>query len=215
MFHSGSSGRVAILTSRVSDISSASLNLISNGNIFGSVTLTPCSGAMVGNATFPLGGVTYQLQGEDMGGNPFIHNSRRTRQFNPGNYLLTPSSTNPQEIRLGESLVLTVQLHNQNVYGVTNFTLSVESPNGFSAFLKQTSVSLQAGSETQLCVPVSANSVLSGSIHRIIVTATDECNVKVSAPLTLTVIALDFEVKAATEISCPGGETTTTNPPAC
>lgn len=179
-------GKVAVLTTRASDISSASLNFISDGNIIGSATLTPCGGAMVGNATFPLGSVTYQLQGEDSGGNPFVHNSRRIREFKPGNYLLTPSNTNPQEIRPGGPVTLTFELHNQNQIARATFTITASAPSRFNVVPQETRVTLAAGSSTQLDALVTAGSIPQGSTHQITLHATDGCTT-VSASQTLTI----------------------------
>ena len=208
-----------MFTSRVPDISSARLNFINDESIVKSTSLTPCSGAMVGIVTFPLGSFSYQLEGKDKHGNYFVHNSKRTHKFNPGNYdyLLTPS--NPQEIRPGESVVLEVELYNHNIYGFTEYTLSTESPNGLSIYLQQTHVFLEARNSTKLSVNVTANAVLPGSSHWIILR--DECNIELSIPLTLTVIELEFVVVTTTQsnVTCPDVGTTTdpslSNPPAC
>ena len=141
-FDLGSTGAVAVITSRVPDISSGHLNFIRDGSVIASVPLTLCGGAMVGNATFPLGSVTYQLQGEDIGGNPF-ESSQRTVEFKLGVYSLTALS-DPVEVNSRESTMFSFKLTNYNSYGSTNFTLTTESMSGVNAVLQQIHISLKA-----------------------------------------------------------------------
>ena len=139
-----------MVTSRVPDISLACLNFIRDGSVIAS------GGAMVGNATFPLGSVIYQLQGEDVGGNPF-QISRKTVELKPGKYSFKALS-DPVEIDLGESTTFTFQLKNLNTYGSTNVTLTTESTSGVRAVLQQTHTSLKANESADIGVRVSAGS---------------------------------------------------------
>ena len=167
----GSTGRVAVFSSQVSNISSARLNFVRNGNVVASAALTLCGGAMIGNATFPLGSVTYQLQGEDVRGNAF-EISQKTVEFEPGNYLLSALS-DPVELVPDESTVFTFELRNQNSYGSTSFTFTTESTSGIRAVPQQTSTSLKAGESTEISVHVSAGSILGA--QQVTLTASDGC----------------------------------------
>ena len=173
-----------MVSSRVPDISLARLNFIRDGSVIASVPLTLCGGAMVGNATFPQGSVTYQLQGEDVGGNPF-QISRKTVEFKPGKYSLT-SLMDSVEIDLGESTIFVFKLHNQNSYGSTNFTLTTESTSGVRAVLQQTHTSLKAAESADISIRVSAGS-RSGS-NQVTIVASDGC-VRVTASQSLLIIA--------------------------
>ena len=133
---------------------------------------------MVGNAIFPLGSVTYQLQGEDVGGNPF-QISGKTIELNPGNYALS----DPVEIDPGESTTFTFQLKNLNTYGSTNFTLTTESTSGIRAVLQQTHTSLKAEESADISVHVIAGS-RSGS-NQVTIIASDGC-IHVTASQSLT-----------------------------
>ena len=180
----GSIGEVAVVTSQIPDISSARLNFIRDGSVAASAALTLCGGAMVGNATFPLGSVTYQIQGEDKGRNSF-EISRKTVEFKPGKYLLTALSDSVELVR-GERSVFTFGLKNQNSDGSTNFTFTTESTSGVRAVPQQTSTLLKAGESTEISVPISAGSILGA--QQVTLTASDGCT-RATASQSLSITA--------------------------
>ena len=173
---------MAVVTSRVPDISSAHLNYIRDGHLVGHASLTLCGGAMVGNATFPLGSVTYQLQGEDVGGNPF-QISWKTVKVKPGKYLLTALS-DPVEVNPGDSTVFIFKLYNQNSYGSTNFTLTTESTSDVRAILQQTHISLNAAESAEISARVITGS--SPGDNSVTVVASDGCT-RTSASQTVSI----------------------------
>ena len=201
-----------MLSSRLPDISLARLNFVRDGELAASASLTPCSKAMVGNATFPSGSVTYQLQGEDLGGNPF-EISGKTVDMKPGSFSLNVVSS-IAELRPGESTALVFELHNQNSYGSTEFTISVEIPTDFSVALQETHALLEAGGSTQISIQVLANS-LPGVSNDITIVANDGCTT-VTATHTLTIVPLDFTIEYAVDDICSTSTmTTSATPPAC
>ena len=171
-----------MVTSRVPDISLANLNFIRDGEVVGSIPLTPCGGAMIGNGTFPLGSVTYLLQGEDVGGNPF-QISRKTVEFELGKYSLT-SVSDSVEVDPGESTVFVFKLQNQNSYGSTKFTLTTELTSGVRAVLQQTHTSLKAAESAEISVRVIAGS--SPGDNRVTIVASGGCT-RVTASQTLSI----------------------------
>ena len=171
-----------MVSSRIPDISSARLNFIRDGSVAATAPLTLCGGAMIGNATFPLGSVTYQIQGEDVGRNPFVI-SRKTVKFTPGKYSLTALS-DPVEIVPGERTVFAFELHNQNSYGSTNLTFTTESTSGVRAVPQQTNTSLKAGERTEISVHITAGSI--PGAKEVTLTASDGCT-RVTASQSLSI----------------------------
>ena len=171
-----------MVTSRVPDISLAHLNFIRDGRVIASVPLTLCGGAMVGNATLPLGSATYQLQGEDVGGNPFKI-ARKTVELKPGKYSFKALS-DPVEIDPGEFTIFTFKLHNLNTYGSTNFTLTTESTSGVRAVLQQAHTLIKANKSADISVRVSASS--RSSSNQVTIIASDGC-IRVTASQSLLI----------------------------
>lgn len=69
-----------MVTSRSVEMLSAYLNIVGRGGtVVTSIFLSKCSEFLVGNTTFPLGTFTYELGGQDRGGNPFVYNTKKKR----------------------------------------------------------------------------------------------------------------------------------------
>ena len=191
----GTPGQVVVFSSQIPDISSTvplHLNYIQeNGDVAKSVPLVKCGGALAGNETFPFGSFTYQLEGEDKEGNPFVYNPRKTAEFKSGNYSLTAVSTGA-EIRPAESVLLTYRLYNNNPpdSGPVDFSFAASTPSGFRTVFNPSHSSLAAGENTEITVTVTATSsqYFPGSTHIITATATDGC-ITVSASQSLTIVA--------------------------
>jgi len=130
-----------------------------------------------------------------------------------GSYSLNAVSS-VAELRPGESTVLVFELHNQNSYGSTEFTVSVESPPDFSVALQETYALLEAGGSTQISIQVSANAH-PGVSNDITVAANDGCTT-VTGTHTLMIVPLDFSIEYAEENICSTGTMTSSGtPPAC
>ena len=203
---------MSILSSHISDIALARLNFVKDGNVVASAPLTSCSKAMVGTIAVPLGSFTYQLQGEDNRGNPF-QVSGKTVNIKPGQYSLNTISTTT-ELKSGESTLLVFELHNQNSYGSSEFTIHVEATRDFSVALQQTHALLKAGDSTLISMLVFANS-LPGNSTDITIVAYDGC-ITVTGSHTVTIVPLDFVVVYAEENICAtSAMTTSVIPSAC
>ena len=187
--HAGSSGKVSVFTSQpIPGIILTLLNFVKQGSVVASASLThACGSAMVGNVIFPLGSVAYQLQGENQNGKTFKYESTSTVEFNPGSYSLAVTSTRG-ELRPGEPVMLTFELHNQNQITPATFTISSAAPSRFNVVPQETHITLAAGSSTQIGARVTAGSHPPGSTHQITLRATDGC-ATVSASQTLTIAA--------------------------
>ena len=140
---------------------------------------------MVGNATFPRGSISYQLQGESQNGRTFRYESTQTAEFSSGSYSLVATSV-PGELNSGQAVTLLFELYNYNFVFPAHFTFSVITPSRFSAFPQQSHATVVAGSSTQLSVLVTSGSHAPGSTHQITLRATDGCTT-VSASQTLTI----------------------------
>ena len=203
---------MSIISSHIAGIALADLNFIKDGNVVASAPLTSCSKAMVGTIAVPLGSFTYQLQGEDIGGNPF-QVSGKTVNIKPGQYSLNTIS-NITELRSGESTILVFELHNQNSYGSTEFTITTETPSDFSVQLQQTFAVLEAGESTQISIKVSANS--NPRVYNdITINVHDGCTT-VSATHTVAIVRLGFGTEyAGGSICSTSAVTTSAIPSAC
>ena len=204
---------MSIISSNIADIALAHLNFVKDGDVIASSPLTSCSKAMVGTTTVPLGSFTYQLQGEDTGGNPF-QVSGRTVNIKPGQYSLKSVSSTTTKLRSGESAVLVFELQNQNSYGSTEFTITSDMPSDFSVELQKTFAVLKAGESTQISAKVSADS-LPHVTNDITITVNDGCTT-VSAVHTLIIVPLDFDTEYAGGSICSNSTITTSSiPSAC
>ena len=168
-------------------ISLTHLSFVQAGHTIARNPLSPCdTGALVGNATFPSGLITYQLQGMDVNGKSFSYESA-TVEFRPGTYTVDAVSTTG-EVEAGEFVVISFELHNNNLYGSTHFSFSTESGRGLSAVPLQTTAMLEAGSSAEIGVHVSAGISTASQSKQFTLTANDGCT-SVSASHTLSITA--------------------------
>ena len=187
-FITGSSGDFAVFVPKsIPGISLTHLSFVQAGHTIARNPLSPCdTGALVGNATFPLGLITYQLQGKDVNGKSFSYESA-TIEFRPGAYALNTVSTTG-EVEAGDFVVIAFELRNNNLYGSAEFNISTESERGLSAVPLQTTATLKAGSSAEISVRVSTGTSSVSQSKQFTLTANDGCT-SVSAFHTLSITA--------------------------
>ena len=214
-FSTGSSSDFAVFISKpIPGISVTHLSFVQNSRTIARTLLDSCSeiGALVGNATFPLGLVIYQLQGRGAEDKQFTYDSAAV-EFRPGKYAFTTLSS-VAELRQGESTVLVFELHNQNSYGSTEFAIHVEPTPDFFVAIQPSHALLEAGDSIQISIQVFANS-LPGISTDIRVMAYDGCTT-VTGTHTLAIVPLDFVVMYAEgDICATSNMTTSILPSAC
>ena len=176
----GAGGRIAVVTSRIAEMSSAYLNIVGrNRTVVAHIPLSKCSEFLIGNTTFPLGTFTYELGGEDMNGNPFMYNSKKDITFEPGSsyYAFNAVSGTSLEIDYDDIFSLAYELNNTNPYGSVTFNFAAEPVDGFSRFLRPHQATVGAGESVQVTVTASVGSsrIRRGSSHTFTVTATNGC----------------------------------------
>ena len=189
----GTQGRIAVVTSRSTEISSAYVNILGRDRtIIAHIPLSKCSKFLVGNTTFPLGTFTYELGGEDQDGNPFVYNTKKNAVFGPGTSYYAFSAVNGTslEIDYDDIFSLTYELNNTNLYGSVTFNFAAQPVDGFSRFLRPRRATLGAGESIQVTVTASVGSsrIRRGSSHTFTVTATNGCTT-LSASKTVNIRA--------------------------
>ena len=199
VFCTGTEGRIAVLTSRSAEMSSAHLNIIGNGRVVARVPLHKCSEFLIGNTTFPLGTFTYELRGKDQDGIPFVYNTKKNTTFGPGNSYFTLGAVNGTslEMDLNDFVLLKYKLCNTNPYGSVTFNFTAQSVDGFSKSLWPYQATVGAGESVQVTIAasVSSSSIRRGSSHTFTVTATNGCTtlsasktVNIRAPVSLRLV---------------------------
>ena len=191
--HTGTGGRIAVITSRSAEMSSAYLNIVGrNGTVVAHIPLSKCSEFLVGNTTFPLGTFTYELGGEDQDGNPFVYNIRKNAVFEPGSsyYIFSAVNGTTLEIDYDDIFSLTYELNNTNPYGPVTFNFTAQPVDGFSRFLQPHQATVGAGESVQVTVTASIGSsrIRRGTSHTFTVTATNGCTT-LSASKTVNIRA--------------------------
>ena len=191
----GTGGRIAVVTSRSAEMSSAYVNILGrNRTVVAQIPLSKCSEFLIGNTTFPLGTFTYELGGEDQDGNPFVYNTKKNAVFGPGSSYYAFSAVNGTslEIDYNDIFSLTYELNNTNPYGSVTFNFAAEPVDGFSRFLRPHRATVGAGESVQVNMTVTASvgssRIWRGSSHMFTVTATNGCTT-LSASKTVNIRA--------------------------
>ena len=159
--YAGTAGRIAVVTSRIAEMSSAYLSIVGRSKtVVARIPLSKCSKFLVGNTNFPLGTFTYELGGEDMNGNPFMYNSKKEITFEPGSsyYAFNAVSGTSLEIDYDDIFSLTYTLNNTNPYGSVTFNFAAKPVDGFIRFLRPHQATVGAGESVQVTVTASVGS---------------------------------------------------------
>lgn len=177
----GHAVKVAVITSRVADISAANLLLVNgDGNTEKSVELTRCGEFLVSNFTAPLAFITYHIQGFDTGGLMFAFETRQSAVFPEGSYTFTRLGTMTINITSTEIPDLLYRFQNLNPHGYTliDFTAAVEPIGNFVVTIQPSTATLQAGESVNVTltpVVVNPSLVQVGNSYAFNVTANDGC----------------------------------------
>ena len=200
-FYAGSSSDFAVFIPKpIPGISLTQLSFVQYSRTASRNPLSPCdTGVLVGNATFPLGLTTYQLQGKDVKNNTFLYESAAV-EFRPGAYALNAVSTT-EEVEAGDFVLILFELHNNILYGSTHFSFSTEDDRGLSAVPLQTTAVLEAGGSAEITVRVSAGTSSVSQTKHFTLTANDGCT-SVSASHTLSITAPEIVSYDRLKINC-------------
>ena len=159
-----------MFTSKHEVISRLHLNVLNEEfEVTQHIPLNFCGGAFIGNATFHLGVVHYQLEGEDTTRNPFVYNIKKRHELKKSIRLKLSALSVPQEIDRGSFTTLSFEIENSDYYRVINLTLSVESHHGFINTISPSIISINAGDTIVINVIVraSGSSLTRGSSYNI------------------------------------------------
>lgn len=179
----GTTGRIAVATSRMSEISTAYLDLLEgNGTLLTSVPLEECRDFLVGSLAFPRTSIAYQLRGEDRDGNPFVYRTRQTDTFTSAYDLVVVGEENV-EVEVSETATLTYTFYNRNSYGTAEIDFSVNPVEGLEISVHPRHSTVDAGKRIQVTVTVTASAVAS---YRVTLNAVDACGGSTSLSRTVT-----------------------------
>lgn len=177
----GYTSKVAVVSTRAEDISSAVLLLIDDDDhTLATVELSKCGeNSLIGSLTAPLGFVTYRLEGNDEDGIPFVYGTRRTATFSEGGYVFTTLGEVDVGIEESDSLILLYRIQNTDVQGYASleFTAVAESSGQYSISVEPEYAVLEAGMSIDVTVSAVANSstVEPGTGAILFVSASDGC----------------------------------------
>ncbi len=172
----GSTGQIVLSSLRSALIVQPVLSMLDNDrNVVQTVHMEKCSGALVGNMSFPRGEYTYSLEGVDTSGVSISYHISKKIEFKTGEYELVNNGDNIIEIERSDTFNFSLSISNMNSY-TSVFAISVQSP-GFIARLQNTSVSLLPGEIANIVVVswVSSSSVLKGSTNTFEIKASNGC----------------------------------------
>ena len=188
----GTSGKLALTTSRISEISSLSL-VVSSSESSKTIPLTKCSNAFTTDYNFTAGNYNYTIEGVDSVGVDFTYDLEKTAVVGhhpSGTYSLTSTNSSVLVIEISDSFNMNFELRSNDHIGTTNFTLSA-SVAGFSLTLNPMIVELQPmqARNFTLTGSVVSSSAGGGQTSSITVTASNGCTT-LSATRQVTVKAL-------------------------
>ena len=190
----GTSGKLALTTSRIRDISSLSVKEIRAGGSSRLMPLTKCSNTFTCDYNFRPGTFYFQVQGVDSNGVDFTYNFNKSAVITASpesTFSLHSTHTTGVVITLSEQFRMKFELHSDEVVDVT-FTLNV-STGGFVAAFDPPVVQLQP-KQTQTVVLTGRVATVSADIlgtRNLIITATNEC-VTLTASREITVKLVSF-----------------------
>ncbi len=189
--HPGHTTKVAVKSSRIPDISLASLILSSvSGETLETVELDRCDGLLVGEFIAPLGTAEFHLQGEDSIGIPFQYNTNHKVTFMNGKYNFTTVGEANTEIESTDDVPkLVYRLQDTNVcgYASVNFTASVVPSGQFDISVQPSSATVEAGESVDVKVTAVATGADVKGAFEFKVSANDGCTVIDSAIHTVTI----------------------------
>ena len=194
----GTSSRIALLSSQASNISYVSLNLISSErSLARRINLIKCrsSGLFVSDViTFSEGTYEVQLAGHDIHGVSFRQDTRHTLVFDSSSkveYELTSVGEGTIEMARNNSLTFSFHLHNPSVYS-TSFRFASTSVRGFDKQVVPVSAIVPAKKSVEIMFTIRVDSQLgelvkTGSSYRFTLFTSNGC---VSYSIYKTVIVM-------------------------
>ncbi len=189
----GYTSKVALKSSRASDVSTASLILTGdNEEVTRRLELNTCGNFLIGNLTAPLGLFTYHLEGIDSIGLPFTYTTRQTAMFTKGSYAFSTVGPTNTQIERSETPQLIYRLQNLNIGGgyiTVEFTATVEPTGGFDIGVQPRSAKIRAGESIDVTLTPVVNSSLieGGNPYRFNAFASDGCTTVISEAHTVSI----------------------------
>ena len=174
---SGTTGRISIKTSRIADIASADIQLLSEGSeeVLVTAPLYGCSDLLLGNITFPSATVKYRIVGNDVNGYPFAISLLHSATFEAGEFRVETEGENPVEIDPRQSVAIPVTVHNLNREYV-EYVFTTERVTGFlRAFRPSSQLVVAPETSESINLIVSATTAAPGSSYTFTATVTDGC----------------------------------------
>ena len=172
----GTSGKIALTTSRIQEISSLTLNVTGSDGLSQLIPLTKCSNAFICDYAFSAGTFYYNILGVDTNGIEFVYNLNKSVVIasNPDSFSLrsiTPNMT----VNFTETFSMKFKLMSNDTIGTTNFSLSVAAE-GFVASLSHSLVQLGPKQSQVVTLSGLAGSTVGGGKTSVLtVTASNEC----------------------------------------
>ena len=173
----GTTGRISIRTSRISDIASADIQLLSEGSgeVLVTAPLYGCSDILLGNITFPSATVKYRIVGTDANGYPFTVSLSNSATFEVGEFRVEMGE-NPVAIDPYQRISIPVTLYNLNEEYV-QYVLTSARVAGFNqAFHPSDQLVVAPGTSESINLTVIATTAEPGTTYTFTATVTDGCS---------------------------------------
>ena len=173
----GTTGRISIRTSRISDIASADIQLLSEGSeeVLVTAPLYGCSDILLGNITFPAATVKYRIVGTDANGYPFTVSLSNSATFEAGEFRVEMGE-NPVAIDPYQRISTPVTLYNLNEEYV-QYVLTSARVAGFNQALHPSDQLVVApGTSESINLTVIATTAEPGTTYTFTATVTDGCS---------------------------------------
>ena len=185
----GTSGKIALTTSRIQEISSLTLNVTGSDGLSQLIPLTKCSNAFICDYAFTAGTFYYNILGVDTNEIEFMYNLNKSVVItsSPDSFSLRPITAD-MTVDFTETFNMKFELLSNDTIGTMNFSLSVAAE-GFVASLSHSLVQLGPKQSQVVTLSGLAGSTVGGGKTSILtVTASNEC-VTLTASSSVTVRA--------------------------
>ena len=173
----GTTGRISIRTSRISDIASADIQLLSEGSeeVLVTAPLYGCSDILLGNITFPSATVKYRIVGTDANGCPFTVSLSNSATFEAGEFCVEMGE-NPVAIDPYQRISIPVTLYNLNEEYV-QYVLTSARVAGFNqTFHPSDQLVVAPGTSESINLTVIATTAEPGTTYTFTATVMDGCS---------------------------------------
>ena len=189
-YNVGTSGKIALTTSRIQEISSLTMNITGSDGLSQLIPLTKCSNAFICDYAFTAGTFYYNILGVDTNGIEFVYNLNKSIVItsSPDSFSLRPITAN-MTVDFTETFNMKFELLSNDTIGTTNFSLSMAAK-GFLASLSHSLVQLGPKMSQVVTLSGQAGSTVGGGQTSVLtVTASNSC-ITLTASSSVTVRAI-------------------------